>query len=62
MPSGFATLRDLLSFALGAAILVYSIVVEPPPPEALTIGVGVALVGVPPVAALASRSKGARDD
>jgi len=59
MASGFATLRDLLSFALGAGILVYSIVFEPPPPEPLSVGVGVALVGVAPAAAFAQRT---RDD
>lgn len=56
-PSGFATLRDALSFVLGTGILVYSIMFEPPPPEALSVGAGVALVGIPPVAAFANRSR-----
>lgn len=59
-PTGFATLRDMLSFGLGAGLLVYSIVVDPPPPEPLSVGVGVALVGIPPVAAYAAR--GGRND
>lgn len=55
MQSGFATLRDLVSFGLGAGILIYCIVVEPPPPEPISIGVGVALAGLPTAAAVAGR-------
>lgn len=47
MPSGFATLRDLTSFLAGLALLGWSLVFSPPPPEPLSVAVGVALVGLP---------------
>lgn len=61
LPSGFATWRDLLSFGLGAGVLIYAIAVRHPPPDPLSIGVGVALVGLPPVAAFAG-GKAKRDE
>lgn len=47
MPTGFTTIRDAVSFLLGAGILVYSIMLTPPPPETLSVGVGLALIGLP---------------
>lgn len=58
LPSGFASVRDALSFLVGSGILVYSIVVAPPPPEALSIGAGVALIGLPATSLIGARNGG----
>ena len=46
MPSGFATIRDLLSFAAGMVIILNEVFVSPTV-EAAAVGVGVALTGLP---------------
>lgn len=47
LPSGFSTFRDAVSFIMGSVILVFAIFIADPPPETLSIGVGLALVGLP---------------
>lgn len=47
MQSGFATLRDLLAFVAGLALLGWAFVADPPPPDPLAVAVGVGLVGLP---------------
>lgn len=46
LPSGFATYRDVISFALGVAIVLNE-VFRSATVEAYAIGVGVALMGLP---------------
>lgn len=49
LPSGFATLRDVVSFALGSGLLFYVVVVRDPPADPVGVAVGVALAGLPMV-------------
>jgi hypothetical protein len=51
MRSGFDTVRDLVLFILGVAVLLYALIYRDPPPDAVTVGVGILLVGLP-IAAL----------
>jgi len=46
LPSGFATLRDLVSFVFGAAIVVNEVFLSPTV-EAAAVGVGIAFCGLP---------------
>lgn len=46
MPTGFATLRDVISFVLGVGVVVNEVFFSPSV-EAYAIGVGVALMGLP---------------
>lgn len=63
--SGFTTLRDFVSFGLGAFILVYTVVMREPPADLVAVGAGVTLAGFP-VASLfvsgASRGAGPDDN
>lgn len=58
LPSGFATVRDAVSFIIGSGILIYAIVIQPPPPETLSIGVGLALVGLPATSLMGGKNGG----
>lgn len=58
MTSGFQTLRDAISFVLGSVILIYAIAFAEPPPEALSIAVGLALVGLPATSLMGGKKNG----
>lgn len=45
--SGFTTLRDFVSFGLGAFILIYTVVMREPPADLVAVGAGVTLAGFP---------------
>lgn len=49
LPSGFATLRDLVLFTLGAGVLLYAVVLRDPPTDPVAVMVGVTLCGLPMV-------------
>jgi hypothetical protein len=61
MPSGFTTVRDAVSFTIGAGILLYAIVIQPPPPETVSVGVGLALVGLPATSLMGGNRAGRND-
>lgn len=45
--SGFATLREMLSYGLGAGVLIYGIEFSAPDRAYLAVGAGLALLGAP---------------
>lgn len=51
-PSGFATIRDFISFAIGAYIVIWTVIVREPPADLVSVGVGVTLCGLPLAAML----------
>lgn len=53
--SGFATLRDLAAFLAGLALLAWSIMLNEPPPDPLSVAVGAALVGLPAAGLVVTR-------
>jgi hypothetical protein len=46
LPSGFKTIRDLLSFGLGVSMVVHEVFFAPSP-DAYLVGVGVGFCGLP---------------
>lgn len=58
-PSGFTTVRDFVAFAIGAVIIVWTVIVRDPPADVVAVGIGVTLCGLP-LAAL--RSGGGKDE
>jgi hypothetical protein len=51
-PSGFSTIRDFVTFVIGAVIVIYTVIVREPPADVVAVGVGVTLCGLPLVAML----------
>ncbi len=45
--SGFASLREMVSYALGSSILLYGVLVAPSDKALIVVGAGLALVGAP---------------
>lgn len=46
-PSGFTTVRDFITFAIGAYIVIWTVIVREPPADVVAVGVGIALCGMP---------------
>lgn len=57
LPSGFTTLRDVLSFILGVGIICNEVFLQPTV-EPASIAVGIALVGLPLALGADERKKG----
>lgn len=53
--SGFATLREVLSYVLGAAVLIYGVTFAEPDRAYLVVGAGLALLGSPIVGSIFDR-------
>lgn len=51
-PSGFSTIRDFVTFVIGAYIVIWTVIVRDPPADVVAVGVGVTLCGLPLVALL----------
>ena len=49
MASGFANLREILSYVLGAGVLVYGVTEAPTDKAYIVVGAGLALLGAPMV-------------
>lgn len=47
LQTGFASLREMLSYALGAGVLIYGIEFSAPDRAYLAVGAGLALLGAP---------------
>ena len=45
--SGFSSLRELLSYLLGAGVLLYGVVEASPDKQLVVVGAGLALLGAP---------------
>ena len=47
MSSGFTSVRELLSYILGAGVLIYGVVEAAPDRQLVVVGAGLALLGAP---------------
>jgi hypothetical protein len=52
LPSGFASIREALSYALGAGALIFGITVADPDKAYFAVGAGLALIGSPIVGSI----------
>ena len=55
MPSGFASLREVVSYLIGTGVLVYGVVMAEQDRQLVIIGAGLALLGSPMVGGLFDR-------
>lgn len=56
--SGFTSVRELLSYLLGAGVLLYGVVEASPDRQLVVVGAGLALLGAPIVGGIFEGKKG----
>lgn len=49
LTSGFTSLREVLSYLLGAGVLLYGVLEAPPDRQLIVVGAGLSLLGLPVV-------------
>lgn len=47
LPSGFTSLREVISYLIGTGVLVYGVVEAPSDRQLVVVGAGLALLGAP---------------